>query len=213
MRVRKKGYREVKDFQPLLERILADTSLPISPDGIYRWVAFLPSRRDARAPVANRYFGVFQSGEIKARGIELRRHDTRRFISETQHEILNLFASSSNVDAPLAKTYSLLHQKILELNKYRIALEKLLVTQTLSKKLDEYQANSALRIAVGQLQTANKFIRPGQRVQFLYTRGKPGAHAWDLPVTPASNCINARISKASLRSRGNHSYPLRYFIG
>jgi DNA polymerase elongation subunit (family B) len=79
---------------------------------------------------------------------------------------------------------------MLELNKYRIALEKLLVTQTLSKKLEEYRANSALRIAVGQLQTVNKFIRPGQRVRFLYTRGEPGVHAWDLPVAPAPNCIN-----------------------
>jgi DNA polymerase-2 len=190
MWIRKAGCREVKDFQPLLERILSATNLPIALDGIYRWVAFLPSRRDARLPVANRYFGVFQSGEIKARGIELRRHDTPRFISEIQREILDLFGSSSNVDTPLKKTYGLLHQRILDLNKYRIALEKLLVTQTLSKKLEEYQVNSALRIAVGQLQTVNKFIRPGQRVQFLYTRGKPGVHAWDLPSVPSPNCIN-----------------------
>jgi len=37
-------------------------------DGVYRWVVFLPSRVNERVPVANRYFGVFQSGEIKVRG-------------------------------------------------------------------------------------------------------------------------------------------------
>jgi DNA polymerase-2 len=36
--------------------------------------------------VANRYFGVFQSGEIKVRGIELRRHDTPDFIKELQQQ-------------------------------------------------------------------------------------------------------------------------------
>ena len=39
--------RAEADFQPLLEEIAARTGLPIALDGIYRWVAFLPSRVDA----------------------------------------------------------------------------------------------------------------------------------------------------------------------
>ena len=49
----------------MLEAIQHQTGLQIALDGVYRWVAFLPSKRDPRAPVANRYFGVFQDGEIK----------------------------------------------------------------------------------------------------------------------------------------------------
>jgi DNA polymerase-2 len=76
--VKKQGYRDVHAFQPLLDEIITRTGLPIALDGIYRWVAFLPSRMDERVPVPNRYFGVFQDGSLKMRGIEVRRHDTRR---------------------------------------------------------------------------------------------------------------------------------------
>lgn len=70
--VRKDGCRQPQDFQPLLEEVAARASLPVVLDGVYRWVAFLPSRVDERLPVPNRYFGVFQDGSVKARGIDLR---------------------------------------------------------------------------------------------------------------------------------------------
>jgi DNA polymerase-2 len=60
--VQKDGASQVEDFQAVLEEIAARTSLPVALDGVYRWIAFLPSRLDARVPVANRYFGIFQDG-------------------------------------------------------------------------------------------------------------------------------------------------------
>jgi DNA polymerase-2 len=41
--VKKPGANTVADFQPVLEAISERTGLPISLDGIYRWVAFLPA--------------------------------------------------------------------------------------------------------------------------------------------------------------------------
>lgn len=63
--VQKEGIREKHDFEPLLKAIHEQTRIPITLDGVYRWVCFLPSKRDARIPVPNRYFGVFQDGSIK----------------------------------------------------------------------------------------------------------------------------------------------------
>lgn len=37
------------------------------------------SSLDEMVPVANRYFGAFQYGKLKLRGIEVRRHDTPLF--------------------------------------------------------------------------------------------------------------------------------------
>jgi DNA polymerase II len=82
MWVRKTGCSNVQDFELLLDDIVDRAGLPVSLDGIYKWIAFLPSRMNRKAPVANRYFGIFQSGEIKMRGIETRRHDTPRFVSK-----------------------------------------------------------------------------------------------------------------------------------
>jgi hypothetical protein len=32
--------------------------------------------------------------------------------------------------------------------------------------------------------------RPGQRVRFLYMRGEPGVHAWDLPGPPVAAAVD-----------------------
>lgn len=80
--VKREGCRQPQDFQPLLEDIARRTRLPVALDGVYRWNTFLPSRVDARWPVPNRYFGVFQDGSIKVRGIDMRRRDTTPFIAE-----------------------------------------------------------------------------------------------------------------------------------
>lgn len=41
-------------------------------------------------PRAARFFGVFSNGELKARGLAYRRHDTPPFIKAVQEELLAL---------------------------------------------------------------------------------------------------------------------------
>jgi len=107
--VKKDGASRVKDFQPLLEEILDRTGLPVSLDGIYRWIAFLGSRSDPRIPVANRFFGVFQNGTWKLRGIEIRRDDTPRWIKGIQQEILDLLGQAPD-SAELTKQLPRIHE-------------------------------------------------------------------------------------------------------
>ena len=84
----------MQEVQPLLDEIASRTGLPVALEGIYRWVAFLPSRSDERVPVANRYFGVFQDGSLKLRGLEARRGDTPPFIGKVQMGLLERLARS-----------------------------------------------------------------------------------------------------------------------
>jgi len=44
--------------------------------------------------------------------------------------------------------------------------------------------------AVRQLQAARKTVQPGQRVRFLFTLGKPGVRALDVPDQPDIRCID-----------------------
>jgi len=187
MWVRKKGCSNVQNFEELLDDIVIRTGLPISLDGIYKWVAFLPSRMNRKVPVANRYFGVFQSGEIKMRGIETRRHDTPLFISKAQLEILQLLATVPNTDGlpgTLKKVKSLLRERIQAIRGYRIPLHEFVVRQTLSRTSDQYRGKSSVATAIRQLESAGKSLRPGQTVRFVYIRGELRAHAWDLPSLP-----------------------------
>ena len=204
MWIAKPGASQVPDFQPVLEAINEHTGLPIALKGVYRWIAFLSSRLDARVPVANRYFGVFQDGSIKVRGIEARRRDTPPFIARTQAEMLVELAHVSRdapVDMYLPKILATLRRKLAALRAGRLPLEQLLVAQKLSRTLDEFRTPSPVARAATQLLAAGKTTSPGERVRFLYTRGEPRVYAWNLPQPPDPASVDVdRYSELLLRA-------------
>jgi DNA polymerase-2 len=200
--VHKEGCKTPADFEALLADITERTGLPISLDGVYRWVVFLPSRLDERVPVPNRYFGVFQDGSIKVRGIEARRRDTAPFIAETQMAIMEILAKAEDAEHlkevyPQALAFA--HREMQALRAGSVPVEKLLVSQKLSRELGEYSSPSPVARAVRQLEEAGKAVRPGQRVRFLYTRGRPGVRAWDAPEQPDPRCVDVKRYQTLLK--------------
>lgn len=210
--VKREGARDVNDFQPMLDKIAESTGLPIALEGVYRWVAFLPSRQDGRVPVANRYFGVFQDNSLKVRGIEVRRRDTPLFIAETQQEMLERLArapEASQLSERLPEVLGLLRRRVRALRAGKIPPEKLLISQKLSRTLEEYRDPSPAACAVAQLQAVSKSIRPGQCVRFVYTLGEPGVHAWDLPAPPDPQRVDvARYITLLIRAASTILQPL-----
>ena len=208
----KPGVNRPEQVQPLLDEIHQRGGLPINLDGIFRWVAFLPSRVDERVPVANRYFGVFQDGTIKMRGIEVRRRDTPRFIADVQMEMLECLAKAPTIDelpGCVPAAVQRLRQRLWELAERRVDPNRLLVGYKLSRKLEAYKSPSPAAQAAAQLAQVGKEVRPGQRVYFLFMRGKDGVHAWDLPTPPDRRAIDvARYRVLLLRAAAAVLQPL-----
>ena len=181
--VKRDDLKEPHDFEELLKTIEERTGLPIALDGVYKWIVFLPSRVDSRVPVPNRYFGVFQDGEVKVRGIEARRRDTPPLIARLQIEMLEILACSPDVDhlpGYIPMVSNLVENKIKALRMGKVPLEDLIVSQRLSREVEQYRIPSPAARAAVQLVRVGKQVSAGQHVEFLYTRGKPGVHAWDL---------------------------------
>jgi DNA polymerase-2 len=162
-------------------------------------------------PVPNRYFGVFQDGSLKMRGIEVRRHDTPTWVSDVQMKIINTLVQTSNVEDAstyLPKLLSLIRTALTRLRTGAVPLEDLLVSLTLSRELSEYHAPSAAARAAAQLAAIGKNLRPGQRVRFIYTLGEPGVHAWDLPEPPDVRSVDQeRYRVLLLRAAGTILQP------
>jgi DNA polymerase-2 len=209
--IKKAGCREAADFQAVLEDITDRTHLPVGLDGVFRWIAFLPSRNNSRRAVANRYFGRFQDGTLKIRGIDLRRRDTPPYISETQLQLLQCLAQAETVDELprlLDPLLDILRQRLTLLRTHQVKLEQLLVAQKLSKELAAYRVPSAAARAAAQLQAVGKTVKPGQRVRFLLMNGKPGVHAWNLPSAPNRQNLNIeRYAVLTLRAASNIFLP------
>jgi len=178
----REGATRVSDYTPLLEEISRRTGLPIALDGIFRWVAFLPSRVNEAVPVPNRYFGVFQDGTVKVRGLASRRRDSPAWVSETQMALIEYLARVEAVDqlaGCLPGALRILRQALDQLRQGRVPPEKLLLAQRLTRLPEKYRSPSPAARAAMQIQAAGGSVQAGQRVRFLFVRGQPGVWAWD----------------------------------
>lgn len=185
--IQQDGMKEKKDFEPVLQAIQQKTGIPIALDGIYRWVCFLPSKRDKRIPVPNRYFGVFQSGEVKYRGIAARRRDTPYWVKKLQLQVLDCLSQTrtlEEVDLYIPKAQGLIQKAWQDLRNGKIPLEELVITQSLSREVERYKTPSPAARAAGQLMATGKTAAPGQFMRFVFVRGNERVRAWELGVDP-----------------------------
>jgi DNA polymerase-2 len=144
--------------------------------------------------VPNRYFGVFQDGSLKMRGIATRRRDTPPYLKDLQLDMLAVLGKmqlqKTRAGLDLLPVLKLLRQRLRALRSGRVPLADLLVTHKVSRNLDEFRSRSAAARALAQLQVVGKVLKPGQHVRFLYLHGEPGIHAWDLPEPPEPHSLD-----------------------
>jgi DNA polymerase I len=144
--------------------------LPISYEGRYRWIAFLPSKIHAGRPVNNRYFGVFTDGRLKYRGIELRRTDTPELVKRAQLEMLEKLAEAREPDEFTVKAlecYQILNKYLRRLYSGEVDLGELVITNSLSMNIDRYSHQPRHVIAAKRLQYRGVEVRPGQPVSYI----------------------------------------------
>jgi DNA polymerase-2 len=170
------------DYESLIAEIQKSTGLQIGLEGIYRWVAFLPSRLEPRVSAANRYFGAFEDGEVKVRGIEARRHDTPPFIKETQLGMLEILAEGRDAagfrDAvPAAIDYA--RRRLVRLQAGGVPASDLVVTHRLSRQPDEFTVRTVAAQAARELVGAGIALLPGENLRFLLVPGPEKARAWE----------------------------------
>lgn len=170
------------DYESLLAEIRADTGLHVNLEGVYRWVAFLPSRSEPRVAAANRYFGAFEHGEIKLRGIEARRHDTPRFIKETQLGMLAILAEGRDIAgfrAALPQALRYARRRLRRLQSGRVPPRELVVTHRLSRQPAEFSVRTPAARTARELVQAGVALRPGENLRFLLVPGPEKARAWE----------------------------------
>jgi DNA polymerase-2 len=170
--VKKRDGAANNDYTNLKETIKKETGFDVSFEGVYKWIAFLPSEINSHIPVLNRYFGVFEDGTIKTRGIEVRRHDMPDFLVQCQNEILEILAQGNSIQDIKQNKLSLIIKKIkdnLSLLKYRkVEPESLVFTKLLSKDYNQYHNRNTLEnSAIKQLELNGEYLKAGQILQYV----------------------------------------------
>ena len=167
-----------EEYNALLNEITRVTCIPIALEGIYRWVAFLPSRHDERMSVANRYIGVFEEGEIKMRGIETRRRDTPPFVVVAQMEMLRVLASAESCEElkPLVpRVIEIACAYADALRSGQVPYQDLVITKRLSRDPMAYSKDTLLAIAAKEILGSGVELSPGGSIQYIITEEHAGA--------------------------------------
>ena len=160
-----------EDYENLRNQIAEKTGFSLSLE-IYNWIVFLPSKENKIVPVPNRYFGANQNGELKIRGIEIRRHDTPVFFSKCQQDILELFAKCKNKSEikqkmEIARQIQEHYRK--HLLQKEIPIKDLVFTNRITRGTDQHKSNTVQADAVNQLKWEGKTVEPGQKVKYIIT--------------------------------------------
>ena len=167
-----------EDYLELKSEIESETGFAMSFEGIYKWVAFLPSKTDSKIPVLNRYFGAYRDGELKVRGIEARRHDTPPTFAECQMAILRVMAKADSVKevrARLPECVEIFLRHAAALERHEIRASELVFTTNLSKGPEEYTSMTVQHAAVKQLVGEGVKLHAGEGIRYVITDYK----GWD----------------------------------
>jgi DNA polymerase-2 len=201
--IHKPGTPKKPDYEALLDEIRSATGLQIGIEGIYRWLAFLPSRTEPLVAVANRYFGAFEDGSVKVRGIEARRHDTPLFVKETQIGMLSLLSEARDAAGfraivPEAVAYA--RDRFSTLRAGEVPARELVITHRLSRDPEEYTVRTAAARVAGELKRAGMAISPGEKMRFIYVPGPEKVRAWERVRQDAIPYDRQEYSKLLMRA-------------
>jgi len=159
-----------EDFIELCREITDYTRLPISYEGRYRWIVFLPSKTHFGVPVLNRFYGVFQDGKVKVRGIELRRGDAPNIVQQCQNEVIKDLAEARNsreFAELIPDALSILRKYADRILNREVYLADLVISKQLSKDPDQYVNSVHQAIAARQLQDRGLEVMAGQTVKYI----------------------------------------------
>jgi len=168
----KKEGASPREYVELCKAVSKEIGVQLNVEGRYRWIVFLPSRMHVEVPVLNRYFGVFESGKIKVRGIEAVRRDTPPFIRSAQIDMIKVLAKASNSEAfmkKISESVEVLRDYVEKLRRRDVDVRDLIISKQLSMHPDKYAHDVFQAIAAKQLMRKGIEFSAGQTVRYLIT--------------------------------------------
>jgi DNA polymerase elongation subunit (family B) len=159
-----------KATKKLAQEITEETRIPMSWDGRFNVIVFLPSRAEPDVPALSHYWGIKSNNEIKVRGIEVRRKDIPKIVKDAQYSFIDVFKGATSVEEfkrriPQAKR--IFHQYVDLIKKGNLSREDLTIRQRISRKPSKYKVNSYQAVAARQLENSGVVASAGKNVRYI----------------------------------------------
>ena len=156
-----------------------ETGLPISIEHDFKFLVLLPLEANEKIEALKQYYGITHEGQLVVRGIEIRRHDTPKFIKEFQAELLSCLFECKDPKEIIDKGYEnalLLVTKAIDkimLGGQDVTHEDLVVSKLLGQNLIKYRSLFPHVSAAIQLSNKkDKFPSKGDTIKYIYTNSQ-----------------------------------------
>ncbi|MFH0815311.1 MAG: DNA polymerase domain-containing protein [Methanobacteriota archaeon] len=159
------------DHEWFCERVSAEIGIPLALEGVYKWIVFLPTRNTG-AGALNKYYGCFENGELKVRGIELRKHDAPPVVKDAQKEMLDILSKAADAEgfrALVPEALAALERRAKDVAGGRAGLDRLVIAKRISRGADSYGQRNDQAAALRLLKAAGQAVHPGELVRFVLT--------------------------------------------
>lgn len=178
------------DALRIARRISDEVGVPMELEGVYRWVVFLPSKvhshsAPATVGVPNRYYGKFEDGTLKVRGIDVQRHSTPDWIHDTQQAMLQVLAEADDPDGfrhRIPRALRLAKDAAEALRARQVDPRDLGTLVQATREVEAYRAATDTQAALRRLRDAGTERQPGEYVKYVVARREGPKDSRVVPV-------------------------------
>ena len=160
-----------EDLENLRRKIQDSLKIPISLDGVFKWIVFLPSINDRYYPTPAKYYGFYVNGGYKLRGLLCRQRNTPQLIKSFQKKVLDTLSTCSSKKGVLRK-----HNELRRLLKDEVKYlpqknsSELEFNITISKT--DYTKSCPQNTIIRQLKASGYTPQPGQNIAYVLQENK-----------------------------------------
>jgi DNA polymerase elongation subunit (family B) len=153
-----------------LSRMISNrTGIRMDVEGHYKWIVFLPSKGTGVGAL-NRYYGLFDDGEIKVRGVETRQRNSPVFLKNMQNDMLKVFSKANNAREfrnLIPNAVEVIQDYGIRIIKIKVKHKDLIITTCVSRDISEYKVDTLVKSALFQLRESGAEPEPGQSVRYV----------------------------------------------
>ena len=178
------GESSANQYEKIVSILRRETGLPISVEHNFKFLVLLPLEANEKIEALKQYYGISHEGHLVVRGIEIRRHDTPKFIKEFQTELLSALFDCKNVEEIINKGYEnalLLVTKAIDkimIGGEDISQDNLIIHKLLGQDITKYRSLFPHVSAAIQLSNEDKHPSKGDTIKYIYTNSHHNNPLW-----------------------------------
>ncbi|MFX1357684.1 MAG: DNA polymerase domain-containing protein [Promethearchaeota archaeon] len=208
MWLKDKKRRTIEEFEEITKQIAKEitehTKIPMSWDGRFDVISFLPSRAEPDIPALSHYWGIKSSGELKVRGIDVRRRDVPKIVKEAQYAFINVFKGAKTQKEFMERMPEVKKKLLQYANRIQngsVSRDELTIRQRISRRPSHYKVNSYQAVAAKQLERSGAIASPGKNVRYII-----------LNADADPNFPEKKVILSDLYDSNKHEYDKKKYI-